>query len=173
VAGNDEFWHQYSQFSLSFCYECVCACFFGLQDLANTHTHTHTHTQLTETLRGLCGSVRSEVYTHTYIHTYIYIYIYTHTHICTHVHIHTHTHSQVTETLKELCGSVRSEAPMQVVRFNEFEAFGELPRSSDNITELLSAMDDDVIVVFISHRWLRPWHTREECERNGHRCVYV
>ncbi len=23
-------------------------------------------------------------------------------------------------------------------------------------------------LVFISHRWLRPWHTREECERHGH-----
>ena len=23
-------------------------------------------------------------------------------------------------------------------------------------------------VVFISHRWLRPWYTREECEKNGH-----
>ena len=23
-------------------------------------------------------------------------------------------------------------------------------------------------VVFISHRWFRPWHTKEECEENGH-----
>ena len=22
--------------------------------------------------------------------------------------------------------------------------------------------------MFISHRWLRPWHTKEECEKNGH-----
>ena len=22
--------------------------------------------------------------------------------------------------------------------------------------------------MFISHRWLRPWYTREECEENGH-----
>jgi hypothetical protein len=89
----------------------------------------------------------------------------------THTHIHTHTYTQVTETLKGLCGSVRPEAPMQVVRFLEFEEFKELPRSDDNVTELLSDIPEDVIVVFISHRWLRPWHTREECERNGHRFV--
>ena len=23
-------------------------------------------------------------------------------------------------------------------------------------------------VYFVSHRWLRPWHTKEECEKNGH-----
>jgi hypothetical protein len=58
---------------------------------------------------------------------------------------------------------------MQVVRFSDFEAFGQLPRSSDNLTELLSDMNnEDVFVVFISHRWLRPWHTREECVQQGH-----
>jgi len=23
-------------------------------------------------------------------------------------------------------------------------------------------------IAFVSHRWLRPWHTKEECEKNGH-----
>lgn len=76
--------------------------------------------------------------------------------------------AQVMKALRrDLWGSVHPDAPMRVVRFSSLEAFGELPRSSDNQTVLLSEKPDAKIV-FISHRWLRPWHTREECEKNGH-----
>jgi hypothetical protein len=81
---------------------------------------------------------------------------------------------------------------MRVVRFSDFERFRKIPRSSHCIFEnfkkataqLPHACDDhekekiDLInvselsggdkLIFISHRWLRPWHTKEECEREGH-----
>jgi hypothetical protein len=66
-----------------------------------------------------------------------------------------------------LWGSVDRDAPMRVVRFGEFEKFESLPRSSDKKTVLLSEVPDCKII-FISHRWLRPWHTKEECEKNEH-----
>jgi hypothetical protein len=57
---------------------------------------------------------------------------------------------------------------MHVVDFKKFESFGKLPRSSDRITRDLCEVPGDTTLVFISHRWLRPWHTKEECEANGH-----
>jgi hypothetical protein len=44
---------------------------------------------------------------------------------------------------------------------------GRIPRSSDHQTVLLSKVQG-FKVVFISHRWLRPWHTEQECKKNGH-----
>ena len=57
-------------------------------------------------------------------------------------------------------GSVDPEAPMRVLRFLEFESFGKLPRSSDKKSVLISEVPDYKII-FISHRWLRPWQHLE------------
>lgn len=66
-----------------------------------------------------------------------------------------------------LWGSVHPDTPMHVLRFKDFESFGKIPRSSDRQTVPLSKVPGSKLV-FISHRWLRPWHTKEECEKNGH-----
>ena len=68
---------------------------------------------------------------------------------------------------------------MRLVKFADFERFGRIPRSSDRRSSARDAQDKldlmeiedvsgDEKLVFISHRWLRPWHTREECEAQGH-----
>jgi len=98
----------------------------------------------------------------------VYIYnIYVDTYI--HAHMNTYTPClQVIRQLKSLVDSIHAEATMLVVDFDKFASFGKLPRSSDRITRDVRGAPGDVKVVFISHRWLRPWHTREECEANGH-----
>jgi hypothetical protein len=58
---------------------------------------------------------------------------------------------------------------MYVVEFKKFEKFGELPRSSDKLAKDISQVSGDTRIIFISHRWLRPWHTQQECEREGHK----
>ena len=91
---------------------------------------------------------------------------------------------QVVESLQELFASIKPTAPMLVVRFSDFERFGKIPRSSDwrkAAAELAQVSNHDQVdlinisrlsgcdkLIFISHRWLRPWKTREECEENGH-----
>jgi hypothetical protein len=57
---------------------------------------------------------------------------------------------------------------MLVVQFSEFRNFGKLPRSSDKITVNISEVSAERKLVFISHRWLRPWTTQEACEGQGH-----
>lgn len=73
---------------------------------------------------------------------------------------------------------------MRVLRFSDFERFGKIPRSSDSkkaTSELaqdcshstvdlidITMLSRDEKVIFISHRWLRPWKKQEECERNRH-----
>jgi hypothetical protein len=75
---------------------------------------------------------------------------------------------QVIEAFKELVCSIQPGAPMRILRFSAFENFGKLPRSSDNLATQIRRADKDLKLVFISHRWLRPWHTKEECEEHGH-----
>jgi hypothetical protein len=81
--------------------------------------------------------------------------------------------------LMKLHGSVKAEAPMHTVQFVDFEHFGKFPRSSDRRTSACNGPDKldffelkdvfwDEKLIFISHRWLRPWHTQEECEAQGH-----
>jgi hypothetical protein len=71
---------------------------------------------------------------------------------------------QAMRVLKEdMWGSVNfDKAPMRVVRFNVFKKFGAIPRSSDSKTVLLSSLDHDDEIVFISHRWFSPWQSEEE-----------
>jgi hypothetical protein len=74
----------------------------------------------------------------------------------------------VIQELKALVESVDPRAPMLVVGFKEFESFRKLPRSDDDVRRVeVSQLRADAKLVFISHRWLRPWHTREECEAKG------
>ncbi len=75
---------------------------------------------------------------------------------------------QVIRAFEELVSSLHGEAPMRILRFSALEKFGKLPRSSDNLTSQICYDDKDLKLVFISHRWLRPWHTKEECEEHGH-----
>ena len=69
---------------------------------------------------------------------------------------------------KDMVGSIDRRAPMRVVKYTTFKKHGRIPRSSDKLTVKLSEVPDDALLGFISHRWLRPWHTKEECEANGH-----
>jgi hypothetical protein len=57
---------------------------------------------------------------------------------------------------------------MCVVKFVDFQRFGKLPRSSDRLTCNISQVSFEEKMVFISHRWLRPWHTQKKCEGYGH-----
>ena len=78
------------------------------------------------------------------------------------------TSLQVMTALKQtMWGSVHRDAPMLVVLLSTFEKFGKIPRSSDHQTVLLSKVQG-FKVVYISHRWRRPWHTEKECTENGH-----
>jgi len=73
-----------------------------------------------------------------------------------------------------LVGSVDHRAPMRVLQFLTFARHTDedgrqcIPRSTDQITLLLSEVPDDAKLVFVSHHWLRPWRTQEECEGAGH-----
>ena len=64
--------------------------------------------------------------------------------------------------LKHQWGSVDPLAPMVVVPLDALEKHGQLPRSNHGLTKKLSELEQDDIVVFISHRWLRPWQSLEE-----------
>ena len=46
---------------------------------------------------------------------------------------------------------------------NRLKQLGRIPRSNENEAILADAMPDRKII-FVSHRWLRPWMTREECD---------
>ena len=73
----------------------------------------------------------------------------------------------MSELKVNMWGSVHPDAPMRVVLYQTFKSFGKLPRSSDKQTVPLSQVPGKK-VVFISHRWLRPWHNPQDCEANGH-----
>ena len=45
---------------------------------------------------------------------------------------------------------------MRVVPYDVFRDHGRIPRSSDGLTVASSGIEDDALVVFVSHRWLRP-----------------
>ena len=62
---------------------------------------------------------------------------------------------------------ISADAPMRVVRFETFKQCGKLPRSDDKVTQEVSLIPGETKLIFISHRWLRPWHTQQECEQNG------
>jgi hypothetical protein len=57
---------------------------------------------------------------------------------------------------------------MRVVAFETFKEFGKLPRSSDNVTQEASLVPGTAKLIFISHRWLRPWTTQQKCEEERH-----
>lgn len=48
------------------------------------------------------------------------------------------------------------------------KAYGQLPRSDARLAIPYDEMEDDIPVIFLSHRWFRPWRSQEECEQNGH-----
>jgi len=76
---------------------------------------------------------------------------------------------QVMRALKnDMIGSIDLRAPMRVIKYLTFKEHGRIPRSDDKVTKKLSEVPDDAMLGFISHRWFRPWHTKEECEANGH-----
>jgi len=58
-------------------------------------------------------------------------------------------------------------APFRVVPFKALQEYGKMPRSDSGITRLDSEMPRNMKVAFLSHRWLRPWTTKEETEENG------
>jgi hypothetical protein len=70
--------------------------------------------------------------------------------------------------LTKLVDDISPDAPMRVVSFQAFKQHGKLPRSSDHVTQLVSLLPGEAKIIFISHRWLRPWHTQQECEEQGH-----
>ncbi len=75
---------------------------------------------------------------------------------------------QVVQELKKLFASIKTEAPMLILEFETFKKFEKIPRSSDKLTKDISHFSSDIKIVFISHRWLRPWHSQDECEKQGH-----
>lgn len=62
---------------------------------------------------------------------------------------------------------ISADAPMRVIRFETFKQCGKLPRSDDKVTQEVSLIPGETKLIFISHRWLRPWHTQQECEQHG------
>jgi hypothetical protein len=75
---------------------------------------------------------------------------------------------QVIDQLKNLFNSIKKDSPMLVVEFKSFSKFGKLPRSNDKLTKEVSLLPAEHKIVFISHRWLRPWQSKQECEEQGH-----
>mmetsp|Transcript_9880 Transcript_9880/g.24345 ORF Transcript_9880/g.24345 Transcript_9880/m.24345 type:complete len:1001 (+) Transcript_9880:2-3004(+) len=82
---------------------------------------------------------------------------------------------EVMDFIKQnLIGGVDDRTPMRLVPFLAFakhageDGRGSIPRSSDGKTVLLSEVPEDANIVFISHRWLRPWRSQRECEAAGH-----
>ena len=69
---------------------------------------------------------------------------------------------QSMKALKGQWESVEPNAPMRVVSLEKLRGHGELPRSSHNLTQLLSEVGDDAKIIFVSHRWLRAWQTLAE-----------
>lgn len=67
-----------------------------------------------------------------------------------------------------MVGSIDTRTPMLVVDYKTFKKHGRIPRSDDKVTKKLSDVPADAKLVFISHRWLRPWHNKQDCEKNGH-----
>jgi hypothetical protein len=63
---------------------------------------------------------------------------------------------------------MHADSPMSVVKFESFQQFGSLPRSSDKMTVQVPQLSGNSKLVFISHRWLRPWRSQQECENHGH-----
>jgi hypothetical protein len=68
-----------------------------------------------------------------------------------------------------MIGGISIHTPMRVVSFLDFQRFGRLPRSSDRVTQEVSALPSNRNLVYISHRWLRPGPTQEEHESHGYR----
>jgi len=76
--------------------------------------------------------------------------------------------SDINMTLLESLKQVDPHAPFRVVRFPDLKAYGQLPRSDARLAIPYDEMEDDIPVIFLSHRWFRPWRSQEECEQNGH-----
>ena len=51
-----------------------------------------------------------------------------------------------------------------VIPLDAFRGYGRIPRSSDALTVKRNSQRK---LVFVSHRWLRPWMSQEECEAQG------
>ena len=56
---------------------------------------------------------------------------------------------------------------MRVVPFNLFRDQGRIPRSSDGLTVASNTIEEDALVVFVSHRWLRPEDGDPDDEQNS------
>lgn len=72
------------------------------------------------------------------------------------------------QELKKIWSTVDKDASMRVISLVDLKALGRLPRSSDGKTVLLEEVPEEAKIVYVSHVWLRPWHTKEDCESNGH-----
>ena len=59
---------------------------------------------------------------------------------------------------------IDERAPLTAVPFARLRALGRLPRSDEGAAVPPAPGDH---LVFVSHRWLRPWTTRAECEAHG------
>jgi len=76
---------------------------------------------------------------------------------------------QTTASDCSLLASLRKlEAPFWVVKFDALKKFGKLPRSDSKCAVLHEELPAKVKVLFLSHRWFRPWLTQEACEQQGH-----
>ena len=64
-------------------------------------------------------------------------------------------------------GRIDPLTPFTAVPFLKFKGYGQMPRSDKGLAVPVTDMSESTVVVFISHRWLRPWPTQEECEANG------
>lgn len=72
-------------------------------------------------------------------------------------------------TLRELWATVDKDTPMRAVSFEQLEELGHLPRSSDQTAMQLQDIPVQAKIVYISHRWARPWQTMFECMKYGHK----
>lgn len=79
------------------------------------------------------------------------------------------------DELDEKCGNPyfrkiweTTQEPMMVLQLGAFEAFGMVPRSSDRVAVPFLQLPARAKVVFVSHRWMRPWHTQAECHAHQH-----
>ena len=72
------------------------------------------------------------------------------------------------QELTNLFEEIFADAPMMVISFETFKQHGKLLRSNEKVTKDVSSVLGEAKLIFISHRWLRPWHTQKECEDEGH-----
>ena len=57
---------------------------------------------------------------------------------------------------------------MQVVQFYDFKTADGMPRSSEGVTQDIEDVPDDAILCMVTHKWVRPWHDKADCEKHSH-----